>query len=154
MSPLQGKRSFGLSYWQNLGRTKLRPETEGWWRQAETDLRASEWNLEGGFPYMATWCAQQAAEKALKALWLERLGELPPRTHDLRRLGRTLAAPETTLLDLDVLVQALDRARYPDATGLPPIDLIGHEDAVEHVAAAQRTLKWIDEQLQSHSTQP
>lgn len=131
----------------------MRPETEGWWRQAETDLRAGEWNLEGGFYYMAAWAAQQAAEKAMKALWLEIHGLTPPRTHDIQALGEDLQPPESVVADLEILVPAFDRARYPDARGVPPTDLLGATDAHEYLSAAQRILEWIATRLQSPSTQ-
>ncbi len=42
-------------------------ESERWLRQAEYDLKASEWNLDGGFHAPACFWAQQSAAKALRA---------------------------------------------------------------------------------------
>jgi len=64
----------------------MRQDTEPWWRQAEADLKSGEIMLAGGQWYAASWFAQQAAEKALKALHIEQRGQLAPRIHDLERL--------------------------------------------------------------------
>jgi HEPN domain-containing protein len=55
--------------------------------------------LQAGRFYAASSFAQQAAEKGLKALWVERLGEVPPRTHDLRFFGTELQVPRAVKND-------------------------------------------------------
>lgn len=47
---------------------KRKAEATRWFRQASFDLKASRWNIEGGFYETAAFLAQQAAEKALKSL--------------------------------------------------------------------------------------
>jgi HEPN domain-containing protein len=89
-----------------------------------------------------SWFAQQAAEKALKALYLERHGELAPRTHDLRFLGSELSVPDPVRDDVDLLAPTFDRTRYPDAVGRAPADAISAAEAADHLAAAQRILTW------------
>lgn len=42
-------------------------ESERWLRQAEYDLKAAEWNLDGGFYAPACFLAQQSAAKSLRA---------------------------------------------------------------------------------------
>jgi uncharacterized protein len=71
----------------------VRPETQPWWRQAQADLQTAEITLQAGQCYAVSWFAQQAAEKALKALYLERHGQLAPRTHDLGYFAVELAVP-------------------------------------------------------------
>jgi HEPN domain-containing protein len=43
-------------------------EAERWFQQALYDLQATQWNMEGKFYDTACFLAQQAAEKAMKAL--------------------------------------------------------------------------------------
>ena len=43
-------------------------EARRWLRQAQYDVRAAEWSLQGGFHDTACFLAQQAAEKALKSV--------------------------------------------------------------------------------------
>jgi HEPN domain-containing protein len=93
--------------------------------------------------YAASWFAQQAAEKALKALWIEQSGQDPVRTHDLRLLGRSVNAPPHVEQDLTVLFPIFSVTRYPDALGIAPIDSISEVDARQHIEAARRVLQWI-----------
>jgi HEPN domain-containing protein len=46
----------------------MREEVEEWVRQAQEDILAVQTNLQGGRYNWACFIAQQAAEKALKAL--------------------------------------------------------------------------------------
>lgn len=121
----------------------MRPDTEPWWRQAEADLETAELTLGGGQWYAASWFAQQAAEKALKALTLEQTATDPPRTHDLRLLGRLVGATSAIEQDLTLLYPIFSLSRYPDAHSVAPIDAIGQVDATQHVDAARRVLRWI-----------
>lgn len=47
---------------------RRKDEAHRWFQQASYDLKAVEWNLQGGFYDTACFLAQQAAEKALKSL--------------------------------------------------------------------------------------
>lgn len=91
--------------------------------------------------------AQQATEKALKALLFERSGQLPPKTHDLRTLGSLANAPGMIQHDLAILFPVFSLTRYPDNFGVPPVDAVNQADAVTYVDAARRVLQWIQPQL-------
>jgi HEPN domain-containing protein len=125
----------------------VRSEVEPWWRQAEADLQTGELTLQGGQFYAASWFAQQAAEKALKALYFERHGRLAARTHDLRFLGTQLRAPRAVQNDLLILNPTFGLARYPDSLGTAPVDAIGLADATLHLDAARRVLQWVSGHL-------
>jgi HEPN domain-containing protein len=127
---------------------KLRLETEPWWRQAQADLHAAELNGEIALYFVVTWLAQQAAEKALKALYIEWRGEEPPRTHAVQYLGRELVVPPTVQVDLDSLAPAFGEARDPPAGGPAPADSIEESVAERYLAAARRVLMWIESELQ------
>jgi HEPN domain-containing protein len=127
----------------------LRVETEPWWRQAQADLETAEWNLQGERWYAASWFAQQSAEKGLKALWLERRGELAPRTHDLQALGGELTVPDEIQAELDALEPVFKRVRYPELTGMAPIDVVNKDMAQRHLFAVQKVLAWLQSELQA-----
>ncbi len=96
--------------------------------------------------YAASWFAQQAVEKGLKALDLEQTATMPPRTHDLEYLGQQVQAPPSVVSDLVHLNPAFGMARYPDPISLhAPIDTITSAVAQEHIARAGRILRWLDE---------
>ncbi len=103
--------------------------------------------MAAGQFYAVSWFAQQAAEKALKALYVERNGHLPPRTHDLRFLGTQLQVSAAQASDLAVLYPVFRVARYPDDFGTPPVDAIGEADATRHLDAVRRTVEWIRNEL-------
>src|SRR2546425_13311997 len=48
--------------------SKRKAEATRWFRQAEYDLKAARWNIQGGFYDAACFLAQQTGEKALKSL--------------------------------------------------------------------------------------
>lgn len=126
----------------------MRPETGPWWRQAQADLETASLLWDAGRHYAVSWFAQQAAEKGLKALYIERKAALPPRTHHLEYLGTELSVPETVQSDLALLNPAFELVRYPNpATGQPPVDGITAELAGPHVEAAGRVLEWVRECL-------
>jgi HEPN domain-containing protein len=125
----------------------MRVETTPWWRQAQADLQTADIAIAGGQFYAASWFGQQAAEKALKAVLIERTGELPPRTHDLHFLGGKLNVPATIARDLQTLNPVSGLARYPDSLGVAPVDAVRRTDAVRHRDAARRVLVWVENQL-------
>lgn len=73
----------------------MRVSPERWWEYAERDLetaqvllRAQRWDATSLF-------AQQAVEKAFKAMLVRKGEESPPRIHDLVVLARRAGAPAT-----------------------------------------------------------
>jgi len=126
----------------------MRAETESWWRQAEADLDAAEINLRARVFFVAAWLAHQAAEKWVKALYVEHLGALPPRTHDLVQLGRDVSAPRSVATDLNVRNPAFGESCYPDPRrGSVPVDEITEVRASRYPDASRRILAWLRQQL-------
>ncbi len=80
-------------------------------------------------------------------MYLERRGQLPPRTHDLLRLGTLLAVSATVKSDLALINPTFGALRCPDVSGVAPVDAIVHLDAAAHVEAARRVTGWIREQF-------
>lgn len=88
-----------------------------WWSIASGDLAGARELAAASVvaPRLAASLAQQAAEKALKAVHALR-GDEPPRTHDLVALAKSLRAePEIQmrLEDLRQLTDIVESARYP-----------------------------------------
>ncbi len=61
----------------------------------------------------ASFYSQQAAEKALKSLYIARFGELW-RIHDLVKLARKLDAPDEIVKSCAEINPTYTAARYPD----------------------------------------
>lgn len=100
-----------------------------WIDDAESDLLAARRLLDPACTRHACFLAQQAAEKALKALLLKTQGAVP-RTHDLKALADRVRVLDPTLPDRTLEVASLNPhytiARYPDArapnTAAPTVD--------------------------------
>ena len=89
-----------------------------WLRWADEDLVAAGHSAADAevTPRVACGLAQQAAEKAIKAL-LVAADVDPPRSHNLLRLARMLAEERAGLLlevDLEELTRWAIEGRYPD----------------------------------------
>jgi HEPN domain-containing protein len=88
-----------------------------WMAQAEGDLAHARHDLDSGFYDWACFSAQQAAEKALKAVF-QRLGA-DAWGHSvadlLHELGRSVAVPQILVPAGQDLDRAYIAARYPDA---------------------------------------
>jgi len=121
-------------------------EVSLWWRQAVEDLDSAKANITSGKYYVASLLAQQAAEKALKALTIKKLGELF-KTHDLVFLAEKLGLPQN-LLDLcDSLSKVYLTSRYPDASGEIPADSFTKADAISDVSNAEEVLEWVKKRM-------
>jgi len=126
----------------------MRADTEQWWEQARADLVSARGLLAIGQFYAVSLFAQQAAEKAIKALLIEqRGGTLPRRSHDLEFLASEAGVLAPLQADLTTLAPVFEMARYPDHSGLAPANRIGHGDAQNHLDAAERIVAWIGGRL-------
>jgi len=89
----------------------LRPETREWVKIAEKDMTAAEILFGRGIFDMALFHAQQAVEKMLKALWIERFSEEPPKTHNIQYMARELGIGHRE--DISDIADAYYVTRYP-----------------------------------------
>lgn len=126
----------------------MRPEAAAeaarWLTQAERDLAAARDLAQTGHHNVACFQAQQAAEKAAKAVLYAR-GAEDVFGHSVRELLRAAAASAPSLAPLDDAAMRLDRlyipTRYPN--GLPggiPADAFTAADSSEAIAHAEAIL--------------
>ena len=124
---------------------KQRREAWRWLRQAGDDLEATRVLLAAGKYPQAAFFAQQAGEKALKAVWL--FQDADPWGHSLGRLVREM--PEGARACFAPLLEAalaLDKlyipTRYPDALAeLTPAEAYTQAEAKAALAQAEAILK-------------
>lgn len=115
-----------------------------WLRTAERDLRLAHVAIEVE-PSLAAFHAQQAAEKALKALLVATTDD-HERTHTAGRLARELRLADVTISEeVERDASALDlfylTSRYPDTIGdEDPGNVISQDDATRAVERATRVL--------------
>ncbi|TBH21563.1 HEPN domain-containing protein [Thermus thermamylovorans] len=117
----------------------MRLEAEGLLAQARKDPTPAQVLLRGERHYAVAFFAQQAVEKVLKALHVERLRTLP-RTHDLLALG----APEGGVEGARLLTPDYTVSRYPDAAGTLPARLYGRARGEARLQAAEEVLTGVE----------
>ncbi len=119
----------------------MRPEAQRWFDKAQEDLAVARYLFQGAQFSASSFHAQQAAEKALKALQVERTRRFS-RVHDLVVLARELGAPEALVPPCELLGPAYVAARYPDAAAS-----VGSDDASELLDAAEEVVSWVRLQI-------
>jgi HEPN domain-containing protein len=70
----------------------MKKEVKIWLEEAEHDIDVAEYNLEGNMLDAAAFYPQQAAEKALKSLYISKFNDLW-KVHDLVRIAKRIHAP-------------------------------------------------------------
>jgi HEPN domain-containing protein/predicted nucleotidyltransferase len=120
----------------------MRKATAVWLRDVEDECEMAELLLAHGKRRGACLHSEQAVEKALKALVLER-GERPPRTHDLFELANRVALlgwQVAVPADMLALLNSVYRGRYPSDEGLLPSGEPTPEEAQSAAMAARQVL--------------
>ena len=123
---------------------KRKTEARRWFQQAYYDLKATRWNIEGGFYDTACFLAQQAAEKALKSiLYFTGSRRKALMTHSTVEMVRESGKKINTLVELINEARELDLhyipSRYPN--GIPsgyPHQFYGRKNADQALGAAEK----------------
>ena len=124
-----------------------------WLREAEDDLSAAKDLLRLGRYSKACFFAQQAAEKALKALLIKRAGVFET-THSVLRLLEVLSEHGLEVpSELFEKAEALDRlyvpTRYPNVWPYgPPHVHYGQEDARRAIGDAEAIFRFVGEEVE------
>jgi len=126
-------------------------EHEKWFTQAIRDLETARNSFRSGDYYASAFWAQQATEKALKALLLSRGRSY--RGHDLVELGYLirdeLGLDVTAIIDdLRALTMHYTTTRYPDAANAIPFEVYTKADAERAIERANRVIEWARQNLQ------
>jgi HEPN domain-containing protein len=125
----------------------MREESKNWWLQSLEDLETARVNIETKRYYASVFFSQQAAEKALKALYIETLRDYPPKTHNMLEISRTLDVPETVLEAAIELNPEYFVTRYPDAANGVPAEMYTEKKANLHFEKAEVVIQWVKSQL-------
>lgn len=124
----------------------MRKEVENCWRQAQEDYKTARINADVGRYYASVFFCQQSAEKALKALYIHVLKELP-QTHNLIELAKGLKAPGHIIGLARELNPKYLTTRYVDAANGVPADMFDKKSARTHLKYAKDILTWTKEKL-------
>ncbi|MFB6246321.1 MAG: HEPN domain-containing protein [Candidatus Pacearchaeota archaeon] len=125
----------------------MREESKIFLEQSKKDIEAAKKNIKIKEYYVSAFLCQQSAEKALKALYIEKRAESPGQTHSLIYLAKETKVPKKYFQILSDLTPEFITTRYPDAAGETPYKLY-HKDKVEkYINELEELLKWIENQV-------
>jgi HEPN domain-containing protein len=127
---------------------RVRREAELWWKQSLEDLKSAEGNLGIGRYYLVAFLCHQAIEKALKALYIQKLRESPGATHSLIFLGGKVGVPKQLFGHLRKVSPDFVVARYPNAAQGLPHEIYDREMAEERLRLAREVLGWVKKALE------
>lgn len=121
----------------------MREEVLDWWKQAQADLAAARDSAAQEHFEWACFQSQQAAEKALKALYIHRK-RTTITTHNIVKTAQELQAPRAVVDAAKELNADYVMARCPDAANGIPAEQYTDAMARDHVEAAARVLRWVN----------
>lgn len=116
----------------------MNDDVKNWLRKAEEDIITAEVCLKNNRLEAAAFFSQQAAEKALKFLYITKFKRLW-KVHDLKILGEKVGASEEILELCDSLNPAYVETRYPLNAEYD------EEMAGEALNNARKVIKWVKE---------
>ncbi len=117
-------------------------DPNAWIERAKYDLKGAEHSADSEiFDHAVFWC-QQAAEKALKAVYIKKTGKLK-KVHDLVLLAREVGLPPALLKRCKELTLAYVYTRYPDFNEDEDIE----KTAEEFLSYAKEVITWSEKQL-------
>lgn len=121
-----------------------------WLKQAGRDLEHAKLSLNGGFYEWACFIAQQAAEKAAKALCEKH--KVLTRSHQLTRLLEAVKELEQIPDDLREKGATLDRfyipTRYPNGfESGAPMEYFFKKDAEEAISYAEEIVRFCSDKI-------
>lgn len=120
-----------------------------WLALAHSHLDNAEAALNNSGYYVTALLAHQAAEQALKGLWIEAADGLPPRTHNLLELARGVTAPAPVLEAAARLSPHFVASRYPDVAAGNPAANYTKQMAADLLLNAREVVQWCSSQLPS-----
>ena len=120
----------------------MKPETRRWLKRAKKDFDTAKLLLKNKKHEESAFFSQQAAEKALKALSLERYERIR-KIHDIVELGKDVKLPEYLLDNAKELTMAYVYSRYPDVQESGNLEGI----AIKFLKYVKEILKWVERNL-------
>jgi HEPN domain-containing protein len=112
-----------------------------WLRKSLSDLEVATFNFKWKKFYVAAFFSQQAAEKALKAVYIKKFGKLI-KAHDLVLIGKKVGIPPNLLKKCMPLSRAYVVTRYPDVE-----EIYTSREVEDFIKTAEEVIKWAKKKL-------
>ncbi len=119
-----------------------------WLKQADYDIETAEIMFDNKRYFYAVFMCHLSIEKALKGIHLERLKEIPPKTHNLVYLVEKikLRLPENLYDSVFALNRVSVPTRYPDDIQRMLKDY-NEERTKKVIESGKEVLQWLKKQL-------
>lgn len=124
----------------------MKAEIKLWLDLAYDDLDTARQNFNIKKYHIASLFAQQAVEKALKALYMTVFHDLK-KTHDLVFLANKLDLPDSFKSICKKLDPIYLQTRYPDVSGQLPRTLFNVIDAQEFINISDEVVEWVKKKI-------
>lgn len=111
------------------------------------DLETARVNIETKRYYASVFFSQQAADKGLKAFYIELKRDFAPKTHNMLEISRELNVPEEVFDAVIELNPEYFVTRYPDAANGVPAEMYTEKKAKFHSEKAEMVIDWVKSQL-------
>lgn len=115
-------------------------------KQAREDFKMARTNIDSKGYFVSAFLSQQAAEKALKSLYILKFGTLL-RTHELPMLCKKLGCPEDVKKAAIELNPYYVITRYVNAANGVPADMHDEKIATLQLNNAEIILKWVEKEI-------
>ena len=119
-----------------------------WLKQADYDIKTAEIMFDNKRYFYAVFMCHLSIEKALKGIYLDRLKEIPPKTHNLVYLVEKikLLLPENLYDSVFALNRVSVPTRYPDDIQRMLKDY-NEERTKKVIESGKKVLQWLKKQL-------
>lgn len=124
----------------------MKEETRHWLGQSKADNRTAQHSMKAKDYYASAFWSQQTAEKALKAVIIEKEGELI-RIHDLVILGKKAGLPQQLIEKCEILSKVYIESRYDTVYEKIPSKKFYKKDALRFHSIAKEVLEWVKKTL-------
>jgi HEPN domain-containing protein len=125
----------------------VQQHVEWWTKQAAHNLEIAKSNRQNGYHDAWVLMSQQAAEKYLKALFMQVQAATPPKVHQCDKLAAMLGAPPSVLSAAQGLEKRYIECRYPDAAHGVPFEKFDDKESERHLKAAEEVQRWVLQHL-------
>ena len=123
-------------------------QIERWVQQAERDWEAAQRQLTIEIWEQCALLCEQAVEKYLKALYMQRMRCEAPRTHRIADLADELGAPDEFFDLLHQLEADYMSTRYPDVVTRVPFEGYTEDMARDRLEGATKVIEWVRQQIE------
>ena len=126
----------------------MKLKINNWIKQASEELETAKVDFNAGKYFaVAFWC-QQAVEKALKGMILEKKrDDKKIDSHSLLYLAKEAEVPKNLIPKLKKLSPQYILSRYPDMSEEVPYEIYDKDVVDEFIKIAEEVLAWIKNQL-------